>query len=116
MNNQLKNLALAISLILPAAMSVADTTMVFDTITLYKVGIADDRSTISGIEKDSGNNITAHFRGARDTGSSVSSICTPQVLTAMEKSGRYFLHVSWDESTYINRLAFCMLELKPQPN
>lgn len=115
MNKPLKKIALTISLLLSTAICIADTTMVFDTITSYKVSKAYALSSISGIEKDSGNSITANFSGARDTGDTVSAICTPLVLTAMEKSGRYFLHVSWSTSDSYKRVQYCTLELKSLP-
>jgi len=124
MKKTIKNLTLAISLMLPALFCYADYTIAFDTITSFKSGKvgsssnAAPNSSITGIEKDTGNTRTAIFgsQGNDYTGLTVGSICTPLVLTAMEKPGRYYLHVSW--STAANsykQVTYCMLELKGQP-
>jgi len=123
MNKLFKSIALIVSLMLPAVFCVAATatTKVFDSITSYKSAKAGSSpgwiaSHISGIEKDTGNLITANFNNHKSdyNGLNVQSICTPLVLTAIEKPGRYYLSVSWDPENH-NYIDFCMLELKSQP-
>ncbi len=112
MNKIAKNLILVFSLMLPSIFCLADTTVVFDTITSFKSAASYSTSSISGIEKDTTNSITASFQGVGNSdGKSVAAVCTPLVLTAMEKVGRYYLHVTYG-STYITS---CMLELKALP-
>ena len=108
----IKNIVLAISLILTSMSSTAST-KVFDTVTWFKVSASGTNSHIQGIEKNTGSFITASFQGTGlQEGKSVGSICTPLVLTVIEKPGRYYLHVTMNS---INQLEACMLELKSQP-
>lgn len=107
----IKQTILMTSLMLSAMLSNAET-KIFDTITMFSSGASWTNSSISGTEKDSGNSITATFEGlGNKAGQSVGSVCTPLILTAMEKPGRYYLHVS-HRSPFITS---CALELKPQP-
>lgn len=119
MNIKLKDTALAMLLILPTSTSLANTTLIFDTITAYKSSPARTISGLSGIQKDTGAHVTAYFGStaysSNSSAVSVASVCTPLILTAMEKPGRYYLHVSWDESNPYKQVAYCMLELKLKP-
>jgi len=107
----IKNTILIISLMLTPILSIAET-KVFDTITMFTSSASWSNSSINGIEKNTGSSITATFLGTGNSaGKSVGSICTPLIITAMEKPGRYYLHVTWTST-----LASCALELKPQPS
>ena len=111
MNKIFTNITLAISLILPAMYSAADT-VVFDTITHFKAANYSTTNTsfrpfIIGVEKDSGNTITRVLGGSSEL-----ALCIPLILTAMEKPGRYYLNV-----TEVDQFSqfYCMLELKTPP-
>ncbi len=104
---------LAISLMLTSAYCTADS-VTFDAITSYSSTNAFSLSSISGIEKDTGNSVTANFSGRRESGDTVASICTSLVITAMEKPGRYYMLVSWIPDNF-STLSSCKLELKSLP-
>jgi hypothetical protein len=117
-NKSIKNLILATSLILPAMFSFAET-MVFDTVSLYRSAAYGDTSILTGTEKDTGGGLRALFRtyGDDSYSRSVSSVCTPLILTMMEKPGRYYLHVTWQDNTNASYryIRFCDLELRAEP-
>jgi len=97
---------------LPAMFSAAaNKTKVFDTVTSFKQAARSSLlPKVSGIEKDSGANISVEFTFDRSYDASFAMGCLPLILTAMEKPGRYYLHVTWDV-----QLQNCMLSLKAQP-
>jgi len=101
---RIKEIVLATCLVLASifSFSAAADSKVFDTVTWFKLASSSGYSSIGGTEKNTGTSITATF----------SNICTSLVLTAMEKSGRYNLKVTWSNG----RLDYCELEVKPQPN
>lgn len=121
MEKLIRKIVLAVALVASAGMCSA-TTMVFDTVTAYQAGKDYTynytnhivHSKIIGIEKDTAAEIEAVF-GSNSTshsGNAAPSICTPSVITAMEKPGRYYLHVTWDENDDYKQVTSCMLELK----
>jgi len=98
---------------LPAMCSIAGTSVVFDTVTSYRSAYSNAPSNISGIEKDTGDTILTTFKhNYGDYKGAVQAICTPLVLTAMEKPGRYYLYVALDDDNDIN---YCTLQLKTEP-
>lgn len=125
MEKKFNKVVASLALVLVPAFSMAET-MIFDTVTSYKSGkynssTADRNMSITGVEKDTGDTITAVFgyKNSNYNGSDANSICTPSVITAMEKPGRYYLHVSWDNDddtyTHYDQVRYCMLELKAIP-
>lgn len=119
MNQTIKNLTLAISLMLPAMFSYA-TSMIFETVTSSVSGKSSDQTyaynRVSGIEKDTGNTITATFGHGSGSYNTSQQICGPLVLTAMEKPGRYYLIVFWDENNLYQQIIQCELRLKIEPS
>ncbi len=114
MSKRFKKIVFGISLMLSTAVCAAETIVAFDTVTAYKVGSVYEASTIYGIEANTGNSIQVTIKGHADSGRSVPSICSPSVLTTMEKPGRYELHVSYQEVNALH-VNYCTLILKVQP-
>ena len=107
MEHKFNTLALALALMLVSAFSMAATEITaFDSVTSYRMA-----ETLSGIEKDTGNPVSITF-GASE---SRMSLCTPLVLTAMEKPGRYYLYVAVESNQWNSSKSFkyCTLQLKP---
>jgi hypothetical protein len=110
MTNSIGRLALVLGLISVNALA-APTTYSFDTVTA--VDLDHQNPKIVGIQKDSGANLTVSF--VDNTNISfryVVSRCVPVFLTAIEKPGRYYLHVTVDPADLNVQLRSCRLELK----
>ena len=123
MKNIISKLLLGSVLVVSATYSSAKT-VVFDTVTSYQSGKDSSNSypytsysVISGIEKDTGLEVSAQFGSYtyQHSGNGVAQICTPSVITSMEKPGRYYLHVTWDDSDRFKQVTHCALELKNIP-
>jgi hypothetical protein len=87
------------------------TTYSFDTVT--SVDMHARTPTIMGRAKDTLANLTVTF--VDDTNGEYRyavSRCVPLFITAMEKPGRYFLHVTVDPADSNVQLKSCRLELK----
>ncbi len=108
MTAQLKKLILLVTLMAPTFFATA-TSLVFDLVTSYEAGSGNFLgSRLTGIARDTGVNLDIQFK------QDPSVPCTTLILTAMEKSGRYYLHFNRSdiEPWYV---ASCKLELKVQP-
>jgi len=111
MNATLLKFAATILLVVPLAAFSAETTYAFDTVTA--VNMRHNNPSISGIEKDTGNQITVSF--ADNTNISfryVVNRCIPVFLTALEKPGRYYLYVTVDPADSYVALKSCQIEVK----
>src|SRR4030095_6333443 len=92
MKHSLRKLALVLGCISGSALA-APTTYSFDTVTA--VELDHQVPKIVGIQKDSGAPLTVSFVDNTHVSSRfVVSRCVPVFLTAIEKPGRYYLHVT----------------------
>ena len=89
----------------------ADTDYSFDTVT--EVNLHSSNPSITGIEKDTGNLITVSFSdNANVSFRYIVNRCVPVFLTAMEKPGKYFLHLTVDPADSSTGLTSCRIALK----
>lgn len=83
----------------------------FDTVT--KVNMHHKHPSISGIEKDTGNVLTVDFVDFTSISFRyVVNRCVPVFLTALEKPGKYYLHLSVDTASFNVALRGCSIEVK----
>jgi hypothetical protein len=89
----------------------APTTYAFDTVTSLQLDRT--QSSIAGIEKDTGTNITVNFVDQTNAAFQyVVNRCVPLFVTALEKPGRYFLYVTVNPTEPNVQLVNCRLEIK----
>jgi hypothetical protein len=111
MKPQIKKLAIYLSFLLPFHAVGADTSYSFDTVTA--INLHGSNPSITGIEKDTGNTLTVSFKDQTNVSYRyVVNRCVPIFITAMEKPGKYFLHLIVDPSDSIVGLKSCQLEVK----
>jgi hypothetical protein len=111
MKIRIKYLAIPLSFLLPAHAFSADTNYSFDTVTA--INLHESNPSITGIEKDTGNPLTVAFKDVTNVSYRyVVNRCVPVFLTAMEKPGKYFLHLIVDPSNSDVALKSCQLEIK----
>jgi hypothetical protein len=89
----------------------APTTYSFDTV--RSVQLDRNMNFVTGIERNTGVVITASFVDmVSNTYQFVVNRCVPLFVTALEKPGRYYLHVTVDPDQQLLQLVGCRLELK----
>jgi len=119
MKYTLKKTTLLLSLLLPVFACSADY-LTFDSVIEFQSGRYGDNKTsiISGTELNTGNNISLELINNSDHYSgTVQAICSPIVLTMMEKPGRYYLRAYFTYNSYYGKNAIdsCILGLISPP-
>ncbi len=101
--------ALAASVL--AAESALAVTYSFDTVTAVTLNQSNAR--VVGVERNTGKALSVSFVDNTNVNFRyVVNRCVPVFLTAMEKPGRYFLHVEVDPAATSVGLIGCSLEVK----
>lgn len=102
---------LAMFLLLPSVAFSVEVVHSFDTVT--SVTMHHNRPSVTGIEKDTGNQITVSFVDNTNVSYRyVVNRCVPVILTALEKPGRYFLYLTVDVAQSAVQLRSCRIEVK----
>ena len=87
----------------------APVTYVFDTVTSVSVDVA--RPELRGVEKDTGAPLQVSWPDFTGNTPQLGR-CLVLFLTMLEKPGRYFLHLTIDESDFYYALSSCRLQLR----
>ncbi len=110
MKTPFKTLVLFLCLLSPAYSWADKTNYSFDTVT--EIDLDGYNPSISGIEKDTGNPLTVSFGNKKSINQYIVNRCVPVFLTAIEKPGRYYLHLIADPMNRYAGLTSCRLEVK----